>query len=518
MDFRQVNMVDWGKGYITDIEYLSGFYSSMAPQILALTAVFNGFEPPDIDGSFTYCELGCSRGLTSLVLAAVNPKAIFHAVDFNPASIAYAEARARTAGLDNITFHERSFEELTEPSAGLPMFDIVAMHGVWSWVTPELERAILTFLKSHLKPGGLVYVSYNALPAWNEMMPLQRVLREVATAQPGNSDQAAANALATVNRLFEKKIIPPRFQDAIDRLNDDFRKLGPIYMAHEYLHTGWAPYYFADVARAFGEAKLSYVGSTNLVKNFWNIGLNEEQLALLSGIAAPELRETLRDFCVYNRLRQDVYVRGARDMTEARRQSLLNEISLALVAPVPEDIEVVNPAGVTSQPHPAAYRRVLEALETGPRSVKELVSLAGPLSNHTLGASELLATLLSSDLASLWRAPSRDAEDAAARFNAEQNDFLFLSGATVAVPMLGLGIALSTSEFAIYTMLRRGEKPDAAALAARIVSRQRAAGRHTVVDGKPIENETEALAAVTKECATAIAKHVPVWRRLGMVL
>ncbi len=517
MGFERVNMVDWGKGYITDIEYVEGFYPVMAPQGLALTAAMNGFEPPDLDASFTYCELGCSRGVTSLIFAAVNPKAIFHAVDFNPASIAHAKARARAAGLDNITFHERSFEGLTEPSAGLPMFDIVALHGVWSWIAPELQRAIITFLKSHLKPGGLVYVSYNALPAWNEIAPLQRVLRELATAQPGRSDQAAANALATINRFFEKKIIPPRFQDAINRLNEDSRRHYLTYLAHEYLHTGWAPYYFADVARAFGEAKLGYMGSAHLMKNFWNIGLDEEQLALLSGIAVPELRETFRDFCINNQFRQDVYVRGARAMPEAKRQSLLNDLSFALVQPIPEFIEVVAPTGVKLRPHPVAYRRILEALEAGPRSVRELVSVARLQADHTVAAHELVATLLGSNLAYLWRGPNRDAEDAAARLNAVQDDTSFLQGATIAVPTVGLGFTLSPSDFAVYSTLRRGGTPDAAALAARLLDGWREVGRRPMVDGKVIENDTEALAAVTKECATKIAQNVPIWRRLGMV-
>ncbi len=510
-------MDDWGKGYITDIEYNEWFQPPMAPQRLALTAVMNGFEPPGIDAGLAYCELGCARGLTSLVLAAVNPKAIFHAIDFNPSSIAHAKARARAAGLDNITFHERSFEGLTEPSAGLPMFDIVAMHGVWSWIAPELQRAIITFLKSHLKPGGLVYVSYNPLPAWNEMMPLQRVLRELATAQPGRSDQAVANALAMVNRLFEKKIIPPRFQDAINRLNEDTRLLGLIYMVHEYLHTGWSPYYFADVARAFGEAKLGYAGSAYLMENFLNIGLDEEQRTLLSGIAVPELRETLRDFCISNQFRQDVYVRGARAMPEAKRQSLLNELSFALVQPIPEFIEVVAPNGMKWRPHPVAYRRILEALEAGPRSVRELVSVARLQADHTVAAHELVATLLGSNLAYLWRGPNRDAEDAAARLNEVLADGPPANETTIAVPTLVRSLTLSPCEFAIYTTLRRGETPDAAALAARVLSGWREVGRRPIADGKPIENEMEALAALTKECATKIAQNVPIWRRLGMV-
>ena len=393
-------MVDWGKGYVTDIEYTEHFYAAQAPHVLALTALFNACESPDLDAGFAYCELGCGRGLTSLLLAAVNPKGIFHAVDFNPASIARADARARAAGLDNITFHERSFETLSEPSAGLPMFDVVTMHGVWSWISPELQRAITAFLKSHLKPGGLVYISYNSLPAWNDVIPLQRLLRDLALAQPGRSDQAAGNAIAMLNRLAEKKVIPPRFQDALKRLNLAVHGNDLTYLVHEYLHAGWSPYYFTDVASALAEAKLSYVGSTNLPMNFWNIGLSEEQRVLLSGIEPAELRETLKEFCTNSWFRQDVFVRGPRGMTDARRQPLLNDLFFAQIGPVPEVIEIAGPGGVTFRPDPVTYRRIFAALESGPRRVGELRSLPGLPS--TVGALDLVATLVSSGIVSLW--------------------------------------------------------------------------------------------------------------------
>jgi len=507
-------MVDWGKGYITDVEYLDTFHPTMAPQHLALTAAFNGVEPPDLAGTFTYCELGCSRGLTSLILAAVNPRAIFHAVDFNPASIAHAAARARAAGLGNVTFHERSFEELTEPAARLPKFDIVAMHGVWTWVAPELHRAIVAFLSSHLKPGGLVCVSYNVLPAWNEMMPLQRLLRELSAGQAGLSNQGAGYALAMLNRLAEKKIIPPRFREGIMRLNEAASRSQDLtYFVHEYLHTGWAPYYFADVARALGEAKLGYVGSTRLMKSFSDIGLNEEQRALLSEIAAPELKETLGDFCINNQFRQDVYVRGARPMMDAKRMALLNALPLALVAPVPEVFEVVAPTGERLRPNPAVFGRILEAMQTGPRTVRELLACAGA----PVGAFELVTTLVDSGLARPWRGLDREARDASTRLNAAARDVSSVQAATIAVPTLGLGLNLPAIEFALYTALRGGEEPDAAAVAADLVGRWRAVGIHPSVNGEPIENEAEALAVMTRECAAKIAQYLPIWRMLEIL-
>src|SRR2546423_4395022 len=98
-------MERWGSGYVTDIPYSDGFYTFQTPQHLALTATINGIETPDLSHGFSYCELGCGRGLTSVVLAAANPRGAFHAVDFNPAHIAHGQALSRAAEIPNITWH-----------------------------------------------------------------------------------------------------------------------------------------------------------------------------------------------------------------------------------------------------------------------------------------------------------------------------------------------------------------------------------------------------------------------------
>ena len=116
-------MDTWGQGYVTDLEYIAGFYPEQAPVMLRLACLLNGIEAPSIEEGFTYCELGCGVGVTALVLAASNPAARFVAVDFNPAHILQARAIARAAGLSNIEFLEHSFEELAEgQTVVLPQF------------------------------------------------------------------------------------------------------------------------------------------------------------------------------------------------------------------------------------------------------------------------------------------------------------------------------------------------------------------------------------------------------------
>ena len=44
--------------------------------------------------------------------------------------------------------------------------DFVGLHGVWSWISNANRAAVVEFLRRKLKPGGVLYISYNASPGW----------------------------------------------------------------------------------------------------------------------------------------------------------------------------------------------------------------------------------------------------------------------------------------------------------------------------------------------------------------
>ena len=58
----------------------------------------------------------------------------------------------------------------------LPAFDIIALHGLWSWVSAENRRAIVEIMRRRLKVGGACYISYNTLPGWAMGMPLRHMM------------------------------------------------------------------------------------------------------------------------------------------------------------------------------------------------------------------------------------------------------------------------------------------------------------------------------------------------------
>ena len=183
-------MADWSSGYVVDVEYTYGFYQELTPSLLGFLTLLQGVQPPDLGSpSLAYCELGCGQGFSTNLLASANPHIQFHATDFNPGHIVGARTLAQSARLGNVHFYDDSFAEFVNRS-DLPDFDFITLHGIYSWISPENRRTIVEFIRRKLKPGGLVYISYNCMPGWASVMPLRRLLVEHAAAQ-GTSNSAA---------------------------------------------------------------------------------------------------------------------------------------------------------------------------------------------------------------------------------------------------------------------------------------------------------------------------------------
>src|SRR5215468_603666 len=130
-------MADWGAGYVTDTAYVHDFCRVQTPAILSLAALSRNVAAAGGRGeALHYCDLGCGQGFTANLVAAANPRASVFAADFNPTHIAGARALAHAAGTKNIEFREADFAELLN-DASVPEFDIICLHGVYSWISVE---------------------------------------------------------------------------------------------------------------------------------------------------------------------------------------------------------------------------------------------------------------------------------------------------------------------------------------------------------------------------------------------
>ena len=195
-------------GYVTDVPYVYGFKPMLAPAWLDLVAVIGGVAPPARDGGFAWCDLGCGQGVSAAILAATHPAGSFYGIDAMPAHIEHAARLAAEADAPNAEFHTADFDAAR--ALPLPRFDYIVAHGVYSWVDRPVRAQLRRLIDGHLKSGGLVYVSYNALPGWTGDLPFQHLARELAADLPGDSAARFAGAAATLGKLVHRGAIVPR--------------------------------------------------------------------------------------------------------------------------------------------------------------------------------------------------------------------------------------------------------------------------------------------------------------------
>src|SRR5262249_11063667 len=200
---------NWGGGYVTDVSYLPGYYRHQSPLHLHLACLLGGVAGLDIDPRtpLSYLELGCGHGFSALALAVCNPCWRGPGLAFNLAHIADARNVAAEAGITNARFIEADLATLADGPGcrEIPEADVATLHGLWSWVADPVRAGIIRLLATKVRPGGVVQVSYNSLPAWQGALGMQRLLREAGERLAVRSDRQAEAGLEVVHALVEAK-------------------------------------------------------------------------------------------------------------------------------------------------------------------------------------------------------------------------------------------------------------------------------------------------------------------------
>jgi predicted O-methyltransferase YrrM len=303
------------QGYVTDTNYTDNFFQELSPVWLNYVAAVMGAVPRSLDVPFTYLELGCGFGSSTVVNAGALPHGEFHACDFNPAHIEGGRRHAAALGISNIHFHLASFDQLL--SLDLPSFDFIALHGVYSWVGTDARRAIRGVISKMLKAGGLVYVSYNCLPGWSAEAPLRKLLVELSATAGGGSAQRTHQALRTLQQLSRSKLRYFNANPAAIEAVEAYAKRPSGYLAHEFLNETWEPFYSIDVADEMLEAEVHFLGSATLPENHPTLAIGTLAAAEIAKLPTERQRQLAVDFAMNQRFRRDVFVRGRANLGQA---------------------------------------------------------------------------------------------------------------------------------------------------------------------------------------------------------
>jgi SAM-dependent methyltransferase len=512
---------EWSQGYVTDVSYTNSYFRELSPAWLNHVAAMQGARPRPLADGFTHIDLGCGLGQTSVVLAGCYPQGRFYGVDFNPAHIDSAQHAAAQIGLSNVTFIERAFEELLD--ADLPQFDFITLHGIWSWIGEGARQAVQRFIYKRLKPGGIVYNSYNCLPGWAGDAPIRRLLLELGALHHGDSaaraEQAAKDALELANLKQGYFRAQPAAVEQIAKLP----KRQANYLAHEYLNAAWTTFYSVDVADEMAAAKLTYLGSASLMDNFLELLLADPAGQHVRKQPTERLRQLAQDFLTGQRFRRDVFVRGHPRLARGETARNLRDLCFALPGSLDDfTAKTKVPRGEISF-DPKAMDVIRAAVVQGSASLGEMTD-AAPKGR---GAVDLERTVLM--LAAVGRLapasapfkPPRTAQQAAkVRVLGDINRKLVAIGRQTMTrqylvsPQTGVSILLDSVEAVALSRLEEGMPH--AKLSTAVDEELRSRGVRINKDGVPIDDPKEAQARMEEIVGRFLSQQLATLIRFGI--
>ena len=293
-----------------EIPYDSNPFPQSHPDRLATLATLFGMTCESVKRC-RVLELGSARGGNIIPMAYSLPESQFLGIELSACQVADAEATIKALGLNNIEVRHLSIMDV---SKDIGMFDYIIAHGLYSWVSDEVQEKILRICLENLSPTGVAYVSYNTYPGWHFRGMIRDMMR-YHTAQLREPKIRAAQARALLDFLAQSV---PTQQNAygimLKNEVDALRQQPDSYLLHDHLEEANEPIYFYQFIERAARYGLQYLAEA-------------EFNTMLTGNFPSEIAETLRR--VSNEIvRTEQYMDFLRNRTF--RQTLLCKKEIAL--------------------------------------------------------------------------------------------------------------------------------------------------------------------------------------------
>jgi hypothetical protein len=509
--------LDWTAGYVTELEYTFGYYRELCPGMLRLACLSAGIRPPTAK-PLHYLELGFGQGVSINIHAAAIPGE-FWGADFNPAQVAHARSLAEASG-SGARLSEDSFAEFAA-RPDLPEFDIIGMHGVWTWISDENSGVVIDLIRRKLRAGGILYISYNCLPGWAPSMPLRHLVKLHADfAAEATGMLAKLNeALTFAQRVIDSGASFFRGNPAVAERLKMMSKQDRNYLAHEYFTHDWRVMPFSDMARWLDDAKLSFGCSADLIGHLDQICLSTEGQKLLAEIKHPILKESVRDYFINQQFRRDIFVKGPRRFAGMEQVEVLRSEAFVLTTHADEvPLKVRGPLGEATL-NEQVYRPIIAAMAEDNYAAKKIEQLAAHDKLKSLQVGQIVQSLLV--LTGMGHThPAQDVTSASqTRCNA-LNQYVLQRArnsaevAFMASPVTGGAVYVPRFHQLFLLALQAGKKTAAeqADFAWRLNM-----GQRIIKDGKIVESAEENIAYLKDMADVFASKRLPILKALEVV-
>ena len=351
--------------------YTSNSFPQSAPGHLAAVAHLFGLDVPDVPTA-RILEIGCAAGGNIIPFAAAHPRARVTGIDLSDVQIEAGRALARELGLENL--HLIAGDLARVDLAALGPFDFVIAHGVYSWVPPDVQDALLAVIRRVLAPNGIGYVSYNTYPGWKtkEVVRDAMMLASGAVTTPEDRVREARGVADFLEEVAPSDGVLSRVL-ALSR--EHALGFGDSYLLHDELETYNLPCYFYEMAARAEVHGLLYLAEAHpetMIPGNFGARVAEYLAAKCAGVQV--LIEQYLDFVLNRMFRESLLVHGERasQLSYAVDRSRYHRMHVAAwVPPVDGEIrldgslqEFVGQEGATLSTDDSGVKAAVDALCT----------------------------------------------------------------------------------------------------------------------------------------------------------
>lgn len=295
------------------------------PDRTAALAMLFGVEPPSVDNC-SVLELGCGCGENLIPMALTLPQSRFVGIDFSEKQIEEAKRTIDLLGLSNISCQ---CADIVEFDLNQGRFDYIICHGVFTWVTEEVQEKILAICSAALSDQGLAYISCNTMPGWHEALIARDIMRYHQSSMSAADQQISRSLgfLEFVSRATEKQ--NASYHQLLARQFGRIKDKPEWYVAHEHLDTINTPAYFSDINKRAEAYGLQYVGDARLHTMFPQ-KISPEAQKELNNLAEDRIaREQLIDFVINRVFRRNLFCLSGVSVSEEPCPEQLDKLFLA---------------------------------------------------------------------------------------------------------------------------------------------------------------------------------------------
>lgn len=506
--------MDWSDGYVSEVDYTYGYYSLLNPLQTKLKLLFAGIKPPEIK---TACELGFGQGV-SLLSHSAGSDVAWYGNDFNPNQVAFVHEAINNTGI-SLNASDEDFERFCSRS-DLPGFDFIALHGIWSWISDKNRKIISRFIAEKLNVGGVLYISYNAEPGRTAIRPFRDLMEwhsSCMTAQHESIENKIEKSLSFMERLLS---VNPAYSTAHPQVSKSFQdilKKDKNYLAHEYFNADWAPMSIQELSKYLINGKLQFAASASPIELLPYINFTQDQLQLIESISDPIFKEYVKDFCINQEFRRDLWIKGGRRLKKAEKENELQMLMVTLVmAPKNIKLEVETTLGNVSL-NKEIYQPIIDYLDG--KSAVRLSELASKLKGKISLQQIFEACIILSGKGVLFLVQDEQTINIAKTNTKKLNSF-FISNSQIESKVEYLtspvtSTALYVSRFEqMFLEVLESNCSAADQIASKVWQKLKAQDQKIVFEGKVLASDEEHIKFLQNGAAEFLKNKLPILRRL----